>query len=316
MADREYFNERRKNRRLKFVDLLGGKCERCGSKDDLHFDHRRPKKKEFRIADNIDAPEDVLLKEVKKCILMCAPCHRDKTREKGEHGQPKSLHGTLHRYKQYGCRCGRCKKRMSEYNKERKAMAEIDQMIGDILKLAANPIAAWVRRYLKELKKKRIRIGDVIYEINEQGNIQYYSGQKGSDQQEAFSKWVAERQAAEKEEEDKLPKPQLQRLDHTETDKRYYKFQVNKIKDEALSLLNIISYLTKIESNHSKIEQSLIKLGNFLNREDWGQAFDSLRETSLLVPKEYHYLLLKIARAIVEMKRLTLNIPDEDSAGS
>lgn len=120
MPDREYFNNRRKNRRQKFIELLGGKCVRCGTADNLQFDHKNPKKKEFRIADRIDAPEDVLLAEVNKCVLMCAPCHKEKTLEKGEHGQPKSRCGTIWRYKHYKCRCTKCKKAMSLYSKRRK----------------------------------------------------------------------------------------------------------------------------------------------------------------------------------------------------
>jgi len=143
MPDREYFNNRRKERRLRFTNLLGGKCERCGTTENLHFDHRNPKKKEFRIADNIDAPEDILLKEVNKCILLCNKCHRDKTRENNEHGQPIAQHGTLHYYKKYHCRCQRCKNRMSKYNKQRKLnldnIMSLNDLTNDLLKLATNP---------------------------------------------------------------------------------------------------------------------------------------------------------------------------------
>lgn len=144
MPDREYFNNRRKNRRMKFIDLLGGKCERCGATDGLQFDHRQPNKKEFRIADRIDAPEDILMKEVMKCVLLCAKCHRDKTREMGEHGQPEARHGTLWMYKHYGCRCDKCKQRMSEYNKERRLLLsamengmKLDDMVEYFRKLAS-----------------------------------------------------------------------------------------------------------------------------------------------------------------------------------
>jgi len=222
MPEREYFNERRKNRRAKFLTLLGGKCERCGSKDDLQFDHKRPKKKEFRIADRIDAPEDILLKEVMKCILMCAPCHRDKTREKGEHGQPKSRHGTLHRYKQYGCRCKKCKERMSEYNKERKALAEL------------------MDSFIKVAVDRRSRTADL-----------------------------------------------------------------NKIRNETLSLILTLSRLTNIEPYYKKIETPLIKLASLIKREDWGQAFDSLQVVAKQVSSEYHYLIRKIAHALVDMKKLS-----------
>ena len=111
-----YLKDRREKRRQHLRSLLGGKCVRCGSKENLHFDHKDPKKKKSRRADLIDAPEDVLMAEVNKCELMCASCHRDKTRERGEHGQPKARHGTTHYYKKYNCRCPKCKKAMSEYN--------------------------------------------------------------------------------------------------------------------------------------------------------------------------------------------------------
>jgi 5-methylcytosine-specific restriction endonuclease McrA len=117
MPDREYFNNRRKNRRKKFIDLLGGMCSECGATDDLHFDHKNPKKKEFRISNRIDAPEPVLLKEVMKCVLRCSGCHRKKTVDKGEHGQPKTRHGNIWMYKKYKCRCKKCKEAMRDYNR-------------------------------------------------------------------------------------------------------------------------------------------------------------------------------------------------------
>lgn len=115
-----YFKDRREKRRKHLRSLLGGKCVRCGSTKDLHFDHKNPKKKKRRIADLIDAPEDILMAEVNKCELMCASCHRDKTREKNEHGQPKSKHGTIWYYKKFKCRCPKCKKAMSKYNKNKR----------------------------------------------------------------------------------------------------------------------------------------------------------------------------------------------------
>jgi len=127
-----YFRDRRKKRRKHLRNLLGGKCIRCGSTKDLHFDHKNPKKKERRIADMIDAPEDVLMAEVNKCVLMCAKCHRDKTREKGEHGQPKRQHGTTWMYKRYpGCRCQKCKDAMSAYNKN-KRMKMLQEVVASL----------------------------------------------------------------------------------------------------------------------------------------------------------------------------------------
>jgi len=115
--DREYFNNRRRDRRKKYIDLLGGKCSECNDKNDLQFDHKNPDRKEFVIADMLDAPEDILWNEVKKCRLLCPACHKAKTLKRCEHGQNKSKHGTIHYYKKYKCRCNRCVKAMSEYNK-------------------------------------------------------------------------------------------------------------------------------------------------------------------------------------------------------
>ena len=139
MPDREYFNNRRNKRRLRFINLLGGKCERCGSTEGLQFDHRQPNKKEFRISNRIDAPEDILLKEVMKCVLLCATCHRIKTKEMAEHGQPKARHGTLHMYKHYGCRCKKCRQRMSEYNRERRMdLKKLESIVEEFTKLAGD----------------------------------------------------------------------------------------------------------------------------------------------------------------------------------
>lgn len=223
MPDREYFNTRRKNRRERFINLLGGKCERCGGTENLQFDHQHPNKKDFRIADRIDAPENILLKEVMKCILMCASCHRNKTREKGEHGQPKARHGTLWMYKGYGCRCTKCKQNMSNYNKERRiSFAELDKIIDGLLKQATNSMT-----------------------------------------------------------------------------------ELDNIKNETLSLLVAISRLTEIESSHAKIDAALIKLASFMKRKDWDNAFDSLREAGQLVSNEYHYLIIKVARALVKMRSIS-----------
>lgn len=116
---REYMRNRRKARRAKFIDLLGGKCIQCGSKDNLQFDHVNPKKKEFDLNQIKDGNEAVIAKELKKCVLLCSNCHLEKTKSNKEHvnkdKQP-ARHSTIHMYKNYGCRCGGCRKAMRVYN--------------------------------------------------------------------------------------------------------------------------------------------------------------------------------------------------------
>jgi 5-methylcytosine-specific restriction endonuclease McrA len=112
---KEYYKNRRAERRKRFLQLLGGKCESCGTTEKLHFDHKSKKNKEFQISDMIDTNEARLLKEVKKCQLLCNDCHRAKTHKNWEYALPESPHGSLWRYKKYGCRCDKCKKYMSDY---------------------------------------------------------------------------------------------------------------------------------------------------------------------------------------------------------
>lgn len=130
MPDREYFNNRRRNRRQALIRAKGGKCEKCGSRDDLQFDHKNPQDKSFRISDRLDAPMDVLIEEVDKCSLLCRKCHQEKTNKNREHGQPKARHGTLHMYKKYKCRCDKCRKAMSDYNKKKKISFILNRSIG------------------------------------------------------------------------------------------------------------------------------------------------------------------------------------------
>jgi 5-methylcytosine-specific restriction endonuclease McrA len=113
--DREYFNNRRRERRKKFLALLGGSCERCGSKKDLHFDHKNPRTKKHHISRMMDSNELDIKSEIKKTQLLCADCHRAKTHENWEYAHPQSEHGTIRRYKAYGCRCDKCRKAMSDY---------------------------------------------------------------------------------------------------------------------------------------------------------------------------------------------------------
>jgi 5-methylcytosine-specific restriction endonuclease McrA len=117
---RNYMRERRKARRDKFIKLLGGKCVQCGSVDNLEFDHRNPKYKKYDYNNLKDSAEKTILKELKKCVLLCANCHLQKTKDNKEHinkDKKPARHGTIWMYKRYKCRCSKCKKAMSDYFK-------------------------------------------------------------------------------------------------------------------------------------------------------------------------------------------------------
>lgn len=70
----------RRRRKSNLMRVLGNKCCLCGFdiiQDALEFHHIRPEEKEYGIAANgtcHDLEKD--LAEIKKCVLVCANCHR------------------------------------------------------------------------------------------------------------------------------------------------------------------------------------------------------------------------------------------------
>lgn len=76
---------KREETKQQYVDLLGGKCCRCGY--DIHlsaldFHHVAPQSKRFNLSAVLSRttpktiPHDEMLAEVNRCALLCANCHR------------------------------------------------------------------------------------------------------------------------------------------------------------------------------------------------------------------------------------------------
>ena len=66
-------------RKLKAVEYKGGKCEICGYDKNiaaLEFHHKNPEEKDFTISNFICGWSD-LQKDLDKCIMVCANCHRE-----------------------------------------------------------------------------------------------------------------------------------------------------------------------------------------------------------------------------------------------
>lgn len=75
-------SKRRRNVKKKLVEYFGGKCqvERCGYNrcvEALDFHHLNPEEKGFRVSSGSTISFEKLLEEAKKCVLVCANCHRE-----------------------------------------------------------------------------------------------------------------------------------------------------------------------------------------------------------------------------------------------
>jgi hypothetical protein len=92
-------------RRDRLIEMLGGKCVRCGATEDLEFDHIDPSTKVFAVSAGLSRAWDALVEEASKCQLLCKPCHV----AKGAEDRPELKHGTYHVYWYWNCRCDLCK---------------------------------------------------------------------------------------------------------------------------------------------------------------------------------------------------------------
>ena len=69
-------------RKIKLIELSGGKCNVCGYNKNisaLHFHHKDANKKEFTLDGRTLSNKkwELLLKEHEKCELLCANCHQE-----------------------------------------------------------------------------------------------------------------------------------------------------------------------------------------------------------------------------------------------
>lgn len=121
--NRKYCIERYRNQRAYFQKVLGSRCGVCKSTKNLEFDHINPATKSFSVS-KLWARKDFpkVLKELKKCQLLCRKCHKKKTltdpfliRKQQKKWAP---HGTTSRYAHHGCRCTKCRKAQSIWKKD------------------------------------------------------------------------------------------------------------------------------------------------------------------------------------------------------
>jgi len=79
---KEYWREDYKRRKRKLIDKLGGKCNKCGSINELQIDHINPKEKSFNISALIRSSR-LVGQEIHKCQILCFPCHKQKNKIDG-----------------------------------------------------------------------------------------------------------------------------------------------------------------------------------------------------------------------------------------
>ena len=62
-------------------DFFGNECARCGCTHNLQLDHIDPKTKKFDVSQKLGGRLGPLWEEIRKCQLLCEPCHKQKTKE-------------------------------------------------------------------------------------------------------------------------------------------------------------------------------------------------------------------------------------------
>lgn len=112
-----YMRERYANNRKAALEYLGGECVRCGSVEQLEFDHIDRTTKEYTIGSNVLYRRLENIKdELDKCQLLCKPCHDDKGHEVGDIGVAE--HGHITMWKNHKCHCLVCNAARKTFNKE------------------------------------------------------------------------------------------------------------------------------------------------------------------------------------------------------
>lgn len=114
----EYMAARREKRRNSLIDLAGGKCNQCGTIEELEFNHLDRSTKLFNLSGaGLDKPWAKILEEAAKCELVCSTCHRKYTNEQFASGEIRPWndktdlpyeHGTVRMYQERKCKCKLC----------------------------------------------------------------------------------------------------------------------------------------------------------------------------------------------------------------
>ena len=113
---RVYMLKRYRARRAAALKHLGGKCTECGSRKKLELDHIDRRKKSFSISKLWSVSEKRFQAELKKCQILCHPCHEEKTIAELGQQRSKVMHGTRSSFR--FCHCNLCRAAHNQYCRE------------------------------------------------------------------------------------------------------------------------------------------------------------------------------------------------------
>lgn len=104
---RDWINARKKS----FLKRMGP-CVFCGTSENIEIHHIDPERKgSHRIW---SWSRDRILEELKSCVPLCRNCH---VKFHALQKRKPLVHGTVHAYDQYACRCDECKSAKAAYRK-------------------------------------------------------------------------------------------------------------------------------------------------------------------------------------------------------
>lgn len=118
----EDLRRRYKEQRDFCLSVLGEVCIKCGSIDGLQIDHIDPATKTMKlgILYGLNRRREII-KELKKCQLLCRVCHGEKTGKENSVRmlEPGFTHGTFYGWTRRKCKCIECETARRKYYDER-----------------------------------------------------------------------------------------------------------------------------------------------------------------------------------------------------
>lgn len=138
-------------KKIKAINYLGGKCQRCGNGNvfALTFHHHN-KNKKYAIASLLASPWERILKEVKKCSLLCFNCHQELHFPRSSEIKDKIL--KIKRQHKC-CSCGYSGKSNSSLSLHHVGKNDKEKTIGELCNYTENRFNATISTIKSELNK-------------------------------------------------------------------------------------------------------------------------------------------------------------------